>query len=68
MVAKRHFITREDIAKANTAMIQGKRADFSALPSSVIRIIQENKLSADEILRAFAKARRAVEADVAEGL
>ncbi len=63
MAVKRIVITRDDIIKANTAMIQGKSVDFSKMPNGVVNIIRKNKPSADEIRRAFAEARRSVESD-----
>jgi hypothetical protein len=39
MAVKRNVITRHDIIKANTAMIQGKSIDLSKMPCGVVNII-----------------------------
>jgi hypothetical protein len=66
MAVKRNVITRHDIIKANTAMIQGKSIDFSKMPCGVVNIIRKNKPSASDIRKAFSDARRAVETSTEE--
>lgn len=67
MAGKRNLITRDDVIKANTAMIQGRPVDFSSLPSSVLAIIRDNKPSTSEMRRAFADARRATARELGSG-
>ena len=48
--------TRDMILKANTALIQGRSPDTSALPESVKTIIRETHFGRQDVESAFAKA------------
>lgn len=54
--------TRDMILRANTALIQGRSPDTSALPESVKTIIRETRVDPAAVESAFAKAMRKVSA------
>lgn len=62
MHVKRNLITRDMVVKANAAMVSQRTANVSGLPGKVVSVIRETKISREEMTRAYAEARRNVEA------
>ncbi|MBD5805346.1 hypothetical protein AZOA_47990 [Azoarcus sp. Aa7] len=63
MQTKRNLITRDMVVRANEAMVKNRTANVAGLPTKVVAVIRETKVTREEMNRAFAEARRAVEAD-----
>lgn len=56
----KHNFTREQVLRANEAMIRGDKSELQKTSQVVSRVVGDSRTSADEINRAFEAALRSL--------